>query len=97
MVQPEEYEDLPELTDAMMARADHYVGDRLVRRGRPSRTGARIGAKAGTTTAVSIRLSPAVLAHFRGSGPGWQARIDEILRKVVEAERSQRADGPKRA
>jgi uncharacterized protein (DUF4415 family) len=30
---------------------------------------------------VSIRLSPDVLATLRASGPGWQTRVDEILRE----------------
>jgi len=29
--------------------------------------------------AVSIRLSPQVLAYFRRGGPRWQSRIDELL------------------
>jgi uncharacterized protein (DUF4415 family) len=30
---------------------------------------------------VSIRLSPDVLDALRASGPGWQTRADELLRK----------------
>lgn len=33
--------------------------------------------------AISLRLSPHVLAHFRSSGPGWQTRIDEALQAAV--------------
>lgn len=33
--------------------------------------------------AVSIRLSSDVLEYFRGSGKGWQTRLDEVLRKYV--------------
>jgi uncharacterized protein (DUF4415 family) len=33
---------------------------------------------------VSIRLSPEVLRHFRERGPGWQTRIDEVLRDWVK-------------
>jgi uncharacterized protein (DUF4415 family) len=36
-------------------------------------------------TAVSIRLSPEVLAFYREKGPGWQTRIDETLRAIVAA------------
>ncbi len=32
---------------------------------------------------VSIRLSPEVIEHFKASGPGWQSRIDEALKKVA--------------
>jgi len=33
---------------------------------------------------VSIRLSPEVVKAFRGSGAGWQARVDEILRAHIK-------------
>lgn len=33
----------------------------------------------------SLRLSPEVLEHFRATGPGWQARIDETLLRHVRA------------
>lgn len=36
-----------------------------------------------TKEAVSLRLSPEVLAHFRATGKGWQTRIDETLVSVV--------------
>jgi len=32
---------------------------------------------------VSIRLSPVVVKHFKAKGPGWQAKIDEILVKIA--------------
>jgi uncharacterized protein (DUF4415 family) len=40
--------------------------------------------KAPTKELVSSRLSPAVLEHFKGGGPGWQTRIDEALAKIVK-------------
>ena len=39
--------------------------------------------KAPTKVAVSIRLSPEVIAHFKAGGPGWQSRIDDALRKAA--------------
>jgi hypothetical protein len=35
VIQPHEYDEVPELTDEMMERADLYHGDKLIRRGRP--------------------------------------------------------------
>ena len=32
---------------------------------------------------VSIRLSPEVIEHFKAGGPGWQTRIDAVLRDYV--------------
>jgi len=40
--------------------------------------------KAPTKIAVSIRLSPEVVKHFKAKGPGWQARIDDALRKIAK-------------
>ncbi|NEX23276.1 BrnA antitoxin family protein [Thiorhodococcus mannitoliphagus] len=35
--------------------------------------------------AISIRLSPEVLTHFKAIGPGWQTRIDAVLGDYVNA------------
>ncbi len=75
-IAPEEYEDIPELTDAWFEKADLHVGGKLVRRGRPP--------SASRKEAVSIRLSPDVLDHFRSAGAGWQTRIDEALRDWIK-------------
>ena len=32
---------------------------------------------------VSVRYSPEVLAYFRSTGEGWQARMDGVLRLYV--------------
>ena len=32
---------------------------------------------------VSIRYSPEVLAWFRATGPGWQSRLDRVLKDYV--------------
>lgn len=40
--------------------------------------------KAPTKVPVSIRLSADVVAHYKATGPGWQSRIDETLRKAAK-------------
>ena len=30
---------------------------------------------------VSLRLDPDIVARFRATGPGWQSRINEVLRQ----------------
>ena len=50
-------------------------------KGRPGRP-----FSARTKIPVSIRLSPDVLDHYRSSGRGWQGRIDEALRKLMQLE-----------
>jgi uncharacterized protein (DUF4415 family) len=77
VVQPDEYDELPELTDEMMARAEIHEGGRLVRRGR-GRPKMPV-----TKEQVTLRLDPDVLAAWRGTGPGWQARVNEALRRTA--------------
>jgi uncharacterized protein (DUF4415 family) len=69
-------DDAPELTREWFETADLYHGDKLIRRGRPKSPEPK--------EAVSLRLDPDVLAHFRASGPGWQSRINAALRKVAK-------------
>jgi uncharacterized protein (DUF4415 family) len=49
--------------------------------------GSSRGEHAAAKLAVSIRLSRDIVDHFRAAGPGWEARIEETLRRTVEAER----------
>jgi len=54
-------------------------------RGRPKKPDAKVH--------THIRLSPQVLGYFRATGPGWQTRIEEVLRKWVQKHR--RDDRPR--
>jgi uncharacterized protein (DUF4415 family) len=76
VIQREEYEEIPEITDEVLERADLYHGDKLIRRGRPP--------SAAPKEAIKLRLDPDVLAYFRGLGPGWQTRINEALRRAAK-------------
>jgi uncharacterized protein (DUF4415 family) len=69
-------DDAPELTDEWFDTADYYEGEKLVRRGRPK--------SASPKEAVSLRLDPDVVAHYRATGPGWQSRINEALRQAAK-------------
>jgi uncharacterized protein (DUF4415 family) len=40
---------------------------------------------------VSVRYSPKVIAYFRGTGDGWQARMDGVLSEYVSKHTSRRA------
>ncbi|WP_082910670.1 BrnA antitoxin family protein [Magnetospirillum moscoviense] len=75
VIQPEEYDEIPEWTDEMFERADLYHGDTLIRRGRPP--------KEAPKKPVSIRLDPDLLEYFRASGPGWQTRVNDLLRQAA--------------
>ena len=39
VIQPHEYDEIPELTDDFFERADHYRGGKLIQRGRPEKSG----------------------------------------------------------
>jgi uncharacterized protein (DUF4415 family) len=76
IIKPEEYEDIPELTEEWFARATVHIGGVPVSRGRPkSKT---------PKEHVNLRLDPDVLAHFRAGGAGWQSRINATLRKAAK-------------
>jgi uncharacterized protein (DUF4415 family) len=72
-------DDAPPLTEDHFRYADVYIGDKLVRRGRPP--------KEKPKQAIKLRLSPDVLDHYRAGGPGWQTRINEVLERAVKREK----------
>jgi uncharacterized protein (DUF4415 family) len=74
VIQPEEYDELPEWTDEMFATADLYHGEKLIRRGRPVSASKKI--------LTTLRLDTDVVERFRATGKGWQSRINEVLRQA---------------
>ena len=77
-IQPEEYDDIPELTDEFFDKAEIRYGDRLIRPGQPPLDISR--------KLVSLRLDRDVIDAFRAGGPGWQSRINAALRKHLWGE-----------
>ena len=67
-VKPEEYQELPELTEEMLARA------RINKGGRPLSPNPR--------RLISLRLPADVIERWRATRPGWQTRMAERLSKV---------------
>jgi uncharacterized protein (DUF4415 family) len=63
-----EYEELPELTDDMLARASINKG------GRPASPNPR--------KQLTLRLPADVIERWKATGPGWQTRMAERLSKV---------------
>jgi len=72
-------DEAPHLDREWFERSEIRHGDRLIRVARP----AGRPKKAAPKEAVNIRLDPDVVAHFRASGPGWQSRINDALRKAA--------------
>jgi uncharacterized protein (DUF4415 family) len=65
---PEEYEELPELTEEMLARAKVSKG------GRPVSPNPR--------KLISMRLPADVIERWKATGAGWQTRMAERLSKI---------------
>jgi uncharacterized protein (DUF4415 family) len=68
-IEPSEYEELPELTDEMLARGVVNKG------GRPR--------SANPKKLISIRLTEDVIQRWRATGPGWQTRMAEKLTRLA--------------
>jgi uncharacterized protein (DUF4415 family) len=73
VIQPEEYQDAPELTDAQIANATVTFGIRP--RGRPKSETRK--------EAISLRVDADVLDAFKSTGEGWQTRMNGILRAAI--------------
>ena len=78
VIQPHEYEEIPELTDEWFEQADYRVGGELIRkgRGRPK--------SAAPKRQVTIRLDPDVLDGLRATGAGWQSRLNVLVREWLQ-------------
>ena len=68
VVKKSEYEELPALTEEMLARAQVNKG------GRPLSSNPR--------KLLSLRLPADVIERWKATGPGWQTRMAERLSKV---------------
>lgn len=79
---PELSDDNPEWTGADIARAKTF--DQLPASLQATLSARRRGPqKTPTKVRTSLRLSPEVVEHFKGAGPGWQTRIDSMLLKLI--------------
>ena len=87
--EPEFDEDNPVWTEEDFARARpaHEVLPPEVLALFPRTRGAQ---KLPRKVPVSIRLSREVVEHFKATGPGWQRRIDETLKKAARMETRRR-------
>ena len=65
-------DDAPELSDEFFTQADEYLGENLVRRGRPKIESPK--------QALTVRYDADVIAAFKATGKGWQSRMNAALR-----------------
>lgn len=73
-----EEEDAAITADALRDPDNPPADDLIRRRGRPP--------LAHPKTAVKLRLDADLVEHFRDSGPGWQTRMNDALRKAAGME-----------
>ncbi len=69
VIAADEYEELPELSDEMLARGVVNKG------GRPR--------SANPKKLISIRLTEDVIERWRATGPGWQTRMADKLTQLA--------------
>ena len=65
-------DDAPELSDEFFERADEFVGDKLVKRGRPMAEKTKL--------ALTIRYDSDIVEAFKATGKGWQTRMNDALK-----------------
>jgi uncharacterized protein (DUF4415 family) len=66
-------DEAPEITKEWVAEAELRRGAKLVRRGRPRTPNPK--------QLLSLRLPPEVIAGWKATGPGWQTRMADVLKK----------------
>jgi len=69
LIKSEEYEELPEITEELLSWA------RINKGGRP--------VSANPRKLISLRLPADLIEKWKATGPGWQTRMAERLRKVT--------------
>jgi uncharacterized protein (DUF4415 family) len=79
VLRKEDYDEIPELTDADFKRGLWHKGGVLMPRGPRGRPKSK-----NPKQATSLRLDADVVAHFRRTGRGWQSRINAVLRKAAK-------------
>ncbi|MEQ1667456.1 MAG: BrnA antitoxin family protein [Sulfuriferula sp.] len=83
IIQPNEYEDLPELTDTDLARAAWHMAGNVV----SAEAGKAAFSAALKKQKINLTLDPDVLAFFKqqAGGRGYQTLINATLREAMRA------------
>ena len=67
----------PEDGDVTAEAIEQALAERRARRGRP------VGSVTSNKTRVTLRLDRDALDRLRATGPGWQTRINEAVRRAA--------------
>jgi uncharacterized protein (DUF4415 family) len=81
-------DDAPPFTWEMAKRAQVSIGGKVIREADPplgTRRGRPPKAEEERKVLISLRLAPDIVEWFRATGPGWQSRIEELLRREVRS------------
>lgn len=71
-----EYDEIPELPDAFFAEGKQYKNGRLVkRRGQGGKKEAQL----------AVRINREIVEFFKARGEGWQAELNTVLQRYVDA------------
>jgi uncharacterized protein (DUF4415 family) len=83
VIQPDEYEELPVLSDADLARATWKIADKVV----SAAEGRAAFSAALKKQKINLTLDPDVLAFFKqqAGGRGYQTLINATLREAMRA------------
>jgi uncharacterized protein (DUF4415 family) len=76
-------DDAPEWSADQVARAALVDGERVVNPARGTLTRRGRPPLANPKRQVTLRLDADIVSRLRAGGPGWQSRINEILRREV--------------
>ncbi len=79
--------DAPEITDEQMAEAKPFADAFPALAGNMRKSTGGRPRSANLKVPVSIRLDQDVVAKFKATGPGWQSRMNEVLRREVLTDR----------
>lgn len=82
VIQPEEYEEAPELTEEMFARGELRIGDKTIRPATGTLTRPGRPRSPSPKRQVTLRLDGDLLERLRATGPGWQSRVNAALRQA---------------
>jgi uncharacterized protein (DUF4415 family) len=84
---PDAYDEIPEADDTFFERAALTRGGKVIREGTGTLTnrGRPPLPEGARKELVSLRLSPDILWWLRSTGPGWQSRLEDMLREHMQA------------
>ncbi|HEX8222459.1 MAG TPA: BrnA antitoxin family protein [Allosphingosinicella sp.] len=81
-------DEIVEFDESFFENARVVIGGKVIREasGTSMRRGRPPKPEGERKVLVSLRLAPDIIEWFRSTGPGWQTRIEELLRREIAAD-----------